>query len=75
MRISYVMVFVGEMNRSVAFYRHTLGLPLRFESTDWTEFATEGAASSVRCVQGAESRVRLARGAVRRSGRAGLLGG
>src|SRR5688572_16628129 len=31
------------MSRSVAFYRDVLGLPLRFESTHWTEFATEGA--------------------------------
>ncbi len=43
MHISYVMVFVGDMKRSVAFYRDSLGLRLRFESPEWTEFATEGA--------------------------------
>jgi lactoylglutathione lyase len=37
------MVFVSDMQRSVAFYRDVLGLPLRFESPGWTEFATEGA--------------------------------
>ena len=29
MRLSDVIVFVGDMARSVAFYRDTLGLPLR----------------------------------------------
>jgi len=28
------------MKRSVAFYRDTLGIPLKFESPEWTEFAT-----------------------------------
>ena len=31
------------MARSVNFYRDTIGLPLKFESTHWTEFATDGA--------------------------------
>jgi lactoylglutathione lyase len=31
------------MKRAVPFYRDVLGLPLRFESPGWTEFATEGA--------------------------------
>lgn len=43
MRINYVMVFVSDMKKSVAFYRDTVGLPLKFESPGWTEFATEGA--------------------------------
>jgi catechol 2,3-dioxygenase-like lactoylglutathione lyase family enzyme len=33
------------MKRSVAFYRDVLGLPLKFESPGWTEFATDGATS------------------------------
>jgi len=36
----YIIVYVSDMNRSVAFYRDVLGLPLKFESPDWTEFAT-----------------------------------
>ena len=32
------IVMVSDMNRSVRFYRDTLGLKLRFESPDWTEF-------------------------------------
>jgi lactoylglutathione lyase len=43
MRLTYAIVFVSDMQRSVAFYRDVLGLPLRFESPGWTEFATEGA--------------------------------
>lgn len=43
MRVNYAIVFVSDMTRSVAFYRDVIGLPLRFESPEWTEFATEGA--------------------------------
>ncbi len=43
MRLNYAIVFVSDMQRSIAFYRDTVGLPLRFESPYWTEFATEGA--------------------------------
>ena len=43
MRVNYAMVFVSDMSRSVSFYRDVLGLPLKFESPGWTEFATEGA--------------------------------
>src|SRR5262245_11195471 len=32
------MVVVSDMDRSVRFYRDTLGLKLRFQSPDWTEF-------------------------------------
>ena len=42
-RVDYAIVFVSDMARSVSFYRDTLGLPLRFESPGWTEFATDGA--------------------------------
>ncbi len=43
MRLNYTMVFVSDMEKSVAFYRDQLGIPLRFQSPAWTEFATEGA--------------------------------
>ena len=43
MRVNYAIVFVSDMKRAVSFYRDVLGLPLRFESTGWTEFATDGA--------------------------------
>jgi lactoylglutathione lyase len=43
MRVNYVIVFVSDMQRSVAFYRDVLELPLKFETPQWTEFATAGA--------------------------------
>ena len=42
-RVSSAIVFVSDMNRSIAFYRDVVGLPLRFDSPEWSEFATEGA--------------------------------
>jgi catechol 2,3-dioxygenase-like lactoylglutathione lyase family enzyme len=39
-RLGYVIVFVADMNQAVAFYRDTLGLPLKFQSPEWSEFAT-----------------------------------
>ena len=41
-KVDYVMVNVSEMSRSVAFYRDTLGLALKFESPGWSEFETGG---------------------------------
>jgi lactoylglutathione lyase len=43
MRVNYAIVFVSDMQRSVAFYRDVVGLPLKFDSPEWSEFATEGA--------------------------------
>jgi len=39
-RLAYAIHFVADMDRAVAFYRDTLGLPLRFASPEWSEFAT-----------------------------------
>lgn len=39
-KFSYVIVFVADMGRAVKFYREVLGLPLKFESPEWSEFAT-----------------------------------
>lgn len=41
-KIDYVMAMVSNMEASVKFYRDALGLKLRFESPEWTEFETEG---------------------------------
>jgi len=41
-KLDYVMVIVSDMNRSVEFYRDKLGIPLKFQSPDWTEFQMEG---------------------------------
>ncbi len=39
-QLDYVMVTVSDMARSVQFYRDKLGIPMRFESPEWTEFET-----------------------------------
>lgn len=36
----YLVVYVSDMQRSVAFYRDILDLPLKFTSPGWTEFDT-----------------------------------
>ena len=54
MRVNYAFVFVSDMNRSVSFYRDVLGLPLRFESPEWTEFATDGATLALHASKGAK---------------------
>jgi catechol 2,3-dioxygenase-like lactoylglutathione lyase family enzyme len=40
MKLTYVIQFVSDMDRAVAFHRDTLGLPLTFSSPGWSEFAT-----------------------------------
>ncbi len=40
MTLKYVIKFVGDMNRAVKFYRDVLGMTLKFESPEWSEFAT-----------------------------------
>ncbi|MGE5242972.1 MAG: VOC family protein [Betaproteobacteria bacterium] len=39
-KLTYVIEFVGDMTRAVAFYRDVVGLSLKFESPDWSEFST-----------------------------------
>jgi lactoylglutathione lyase len=38
--LNYAIEFVADMNRAVKFYRDVIGLPLKFESPGWSEFAT-----------------------------------
>jgi len=51
-RLNYAIVFVSDMKRTVSFYRDVLGLPLRFESPGWTEFATDGATLALHASEG-----------------------
>jgi lactoylglutathione lyase len=56
-KVDYIMVNVLDMSRSVAFYRDTLGLSLKFESPGWSEFqsgATTLALHHVRAHVGGE---------------------
>ena len=39
-KLTYVMEFVAEMDRAVRFYRDTVGLTLKYQSPQWSEFAT-----------------------------------
>ncbi|HVB32842.1 MAG TPA: VOC family protein [Patescibacteria group bacterium] len=38
--LRYVVEFVADMDRAIHFYRDTLGLPIRFESPEWSELST-----------------------------------
>jgi lactoylglutathione lyase len=51
-RVNYAIVFVSDMKRAVSFYREVLGLPLKFESPGWSEFATEGATLALHASEG-----------------------
>ena len=39
-QLDYTMITVSDMARSIEFYRDKLGLELKMESPDWTEFQT-----------------------------------
>jgi predicted enzyme related to lactoylglutathione lyase len=39
-RLSYIIEFVADMDRAIKFYRDVIGLPLKFQSPGWSEFAT-----------------------------------
>jgi lactoylglutathione lyase len=55
MRVGYAIVFVSDMKRSVVFYRDVLGLPLKYETPDWTEFATDGATLALHKSEGPDA--------------------
>jgi len=52
-RFAYSIIFVSEMNRSVAFYRDAIGLPLKFQSPGWSEFNTGGCTLALHKATGA----------------------
>lgn len=43
MRLGYAILFVSDLERSIAFYRDVLRLPFRFANESYAEFATGGA--------------------------------
>jgi len=53
-KLNYVIVFVSDMQRSIRFYRDALGLPLKFDSPEWTEFATEGVTLALHQAEGGQ---------------------
>ena len=40
MKLNYVIKYVNDMDRAVAFFRDRIGLGLKFQSPDWSEFST-----------------------------------
>ena len=47
-KLTYAIVFVSDMARSVAFYQDIIGFPLKHQSPGWSEFATEGCRLALR---------------------------
>ncbi len=39
-RLTYVICFVADMDKAIAFYRDTMGLAVKFASPFWTEMVT-----------------------------------
>lgn len=72
MRVHYAIVFVSDMQRAVGFYRDVLGLTLRFETTHWTEFATDGATLALHLSEAARPGAPQSRDAAAGSCRPGL---
>ncbi|TMK40123.1 MAG: VOC family protein [Actinobacteria bacterium] len=42
-QLAYSILFVSELEASIAFYRDVIGLPFKFASPSYAEFATQGA--------------------------------
>ena len=61
-QLDYVIVYVSDMQRSLAFYRDTLGLTVKFTSPGWTEFVTGATTIALHVVrsQGEEATPRQA---------------
>ncbi len=41
-RVDYVILYVNDIQRSIAFYRDVVGLSFKFTEAGYAEFATEG---------------------------------
>jgi lactoylglutathione lyase len=41
-RVDYVILYVGDLDRAISFYRDVIGLPFKFTQSGYAEFATEG---------------------------------
>ena len=41
-QVGYVILFVSDLERSLAFYRDVIGLPFKLEGDGYVEFATQG---------------------------------
>jgi lactoylglutathione lyase len=41
-RVDYVILYVADLDRSIAFYRDLIGVPFKFRDKTYAEFAVEG---------------------------------
>jgi lactoylglutathione lyase len=41
-RVDYVILYVEDLDRSIAFYREMIGLQVKFRDRSYAEFVTEG---------------------------------
>ncbi len=41
-RVGYIILYVGDLAASIAFYRDVLGLPFKFQDAGYAEFSTKG---------------------------------
>ena len=55
MKLNYAIVFVSNMDRSVAFYRDSIGLTLTFSTSHWSEFNTGEATLALHLASAAPS--------------------
>ncbi|OLE69111.1 hypothetical protein AUF78_12780 [archaeon 13_1_20CM_2_51_12] len=53
-QIDYVMIGVSDMDKSVGFYKDTLGMPLKYETSEWTEFQTGATTFSTSLVKASD---------------------
>ena len=49
--LHYAIVFVKDMKKSIAFYQDVIGLALKFESPEWSEFVTGQATVALHLAQ------------------------
>lgn len=58
-KVNAVILLVSNMKRSIKFYRDTLGMELKKESKDWTEFSLKG---TVIALHPAKTKIKMSKG-------------
>lgn len=46
-----IILLVADMKKAIEFYKDVLGLPLKYQSEEWTEFFTDGTALALRAAK------------------------
>ena len=50
-RLGAVILLVSDMKKSIDFYKDILGLPLKYQSEEWTEFFSNGTTLALRAAK------------------------